>query len=183
MLGDEEEKKPINSLNPLKRAMQRRNTKTVQFTAPSYVEPSDIEYSTDEDGEGDGDYLGQEPESEMTQDNDEGKDPEEPAVIEPLRPRGQIRDVRPNGEVVDSATRSVGHGQSNTINESRTSDEMFDRSDESTAAKSRKGTVRNTDSFFKDDTLETRKINLTPSLLRDDSKGATATSIEVNDVG
>ena len=29
--------------------------------------------------------------------------------------------------------------------------------------------MRNTDSFFKDDNGETRKINLTPSLLRDDS--------------
>ena len=182
MLGDEEEKKPINSLNPLKRAMQRRNTKSVQFSAPSYVEPSDIEYSTDEDGEGDGDYLGQEPEGEMTQNNDQSRDAEESAVVEPLRPRGQIRDTRPNGEVIDSATRSGGLGQPNTTNEMRTSDEIFDRSDESTAAKSRKGTVRNTDSFYKDDSLETRKINLTPSLLRDDSKGATTTSIEVDDV-
>jgi len=55
--------------------------------------------------------------------------------------------------------------------------------DDGTPAKSRKGTVRNTDSFFKDDSVETRKINLTPSLLRDDSKGALATSSEFNDVG
>ena len=44
--------------------------------------------------------------------------------------------------------------------------------DDGTANKSRKGTLRNTDSFFKDDSVETRKINLTPSLLRDDSIGA-----------
>lgn len=35
--------------------------------------------------------------------------------------------------------------------------------------RSRNGVVRNTDSFFKDDTLETKKISLTPNLLRDDS--------------
>jgi hypothetical protein len=38
---------------------------------------------------------------------------------------------------------------------------------------SRNGTVRNTDSFFKDETVETRKITLTPNLLRDDSAPGT----------
>lgn len=42
--------------------------------------------------------------------------------------------------------------------------------------------MRNTDSFFKDDNLETRKINLTPSLLRDDSSGSTIKSNEVREV-
>jgi hypothetical protein len=32
----------------------------------------------------------------------------------------------------------------------------------------RNGTIRNTDSFFKDDNVETRKISLTPNILRDD---------------
>ena len=50
MLGDNTEK----SKNPLKKAMRRRNAKTVQFCAPTYVEASDVEYSTDEeDGEAD----------------------------------------------------------------------------------------------------------------------------------
>jgi len=50
MLGDNTEK----SRNPLKKAMRRRNAKTVQFCAPTYVEASDVEYSTDEeDGEAD----------------------------------------------------------------------------------------------------------------------------------
>ena len=50
-------------------------------------------------------------------------------------------------------------------------------SDDASSSKSRKGTVRNTDSFFKDDTVETRKMSLTPSLLRDDSN--TSSSIAV----
>merc|ERR1711964_499206 len=54
-----------------------------------------------------------------------------------------------------------------------TSDEIFDGKVES---KSRNGTVRNTDSFFKDDSVETRKITLTPNLLRDDSSTSTRTS-------
>lgn len=47
MLGDNPEK----SRNPLKKAMRRRTTKTVQFAAPTYVEASDYDYST-EDEEG-----------------------------------------------------------------------------------------------------------------------------------
>lgn len=38
---------------------------------------------------------------------------------------------------------------------------------------SRNGTLRNTDSFFKDDSVETRKISLTPNLLKDDSPSST----------
>lgn len=48
--------------------------------------------------------------------------------------------------------------------------------------KSRKGTVRNTDSFFKDDSVETRKITLTPNLLRDDSSNSTIKSNESKEV-
>ena len=54
--------------------------------------------------------------------------------------------------------------------------------DDGTTNKSRKGTLRNTDSFFKDDSVETRKINLTPSLLRDDSSGARLSTNESKEV-
>ncbi|KAL6721706.1 protein phosphatase regulator [Lecanora helva] len=182
MLGDEEEKKPNNSMNPLKRAMQRRNTKTVQFTAPSFVEPSDVEYSSDEEGEDDRDYLGQEQDDEVAQTIDQGKELEEPAAVEPLRPRGQVRDNKPNGEIVETATRNGNLGQNIQAEDTRMSDENSDRSGDANTTKSRKGTVRNTDSFFKDDSVETRKINLTPSLLRDDSKGAVTTSVEAIDL-
>ena len=48
--------------------------------------------------------------------------------------------------------------------------------------KSRNGTVRNTDSFFKDDSVETRKITLTPNLLRDDSSSSTVRSVDSKEV-
>ena len=54
MLGDQAEK----SKNPLKKAIRRRNAKTVTFTAPTYVEASDIDYSTEEE-DVEGDYYGQ----------------------------------------------------------------------------------------------------------------------------
>lgn len=130
MLGDEEEKKPGNSLNPLKRAMQRRNGKSVQFTAPSYVEPSDIEYSTDEEGEGDESFLGQEQDSTATQNNDQGREIEESAVVEPLKTRGATREVRQNGEITDSGIRNGGLGQTAAAEDLRTSDDTFERSGE-----------------------------------------------------
>lgn len=48
-------------------------------------------------------------------------------------------------------------------------------------SRSRNGTVRNTDSFFKDDSVETKKISLTPNLLRDDS-AANGLSTEAKEV-
>lgn len=59
---------------------------------------------------------------------------------------------------------------------------MLTVSDHDATSKSRKGTLRNTDSLFKDDNTETRKINLTPSLLRDDSSSSTVRSIEAKEV-
>ena len=53
MLGDNPEK----SRNPLKKAMRRRNAKTVQFTEPTYYEPSDNDYTTDEENEDDPEFL------------------------------------------------------------------------------------------------------------------------------
>ena len=43
-------------------------------------------------------------------------------------------------------------------------------------SKSRKGTVRNTESFFKDETRETQKITLTPKILREDNSGTPRSS-------
>ena len=48
ILQDHEEDKK-GSLNPLKKAMRRRNVKTVQFAPPSYVEPSDNGATSDEE--------------------------------------------------------------------------------------------------------------------------------------
>lgn len=45
MLGDSPEK----TKNPLKKAIRRRNAKTVQFAAPTYVEASDYDYDTEDE--------------------------------------------------------------------------------------------------------------------------------------
>jgi hypothetical protein len=160
MLGDQAEK----SKNPLKKAIRRRNAKTVTFTAPTYVEASDIDYSTDEEG-GEGDYYGQNGQPEQNGDHQEpAAEEEEVATVEPLKPRAEIREVKPESAEPEAKVSTDG---------TRTSDEIFEGKVES---KSRNGTVRNTDSFFKDDSVETRKITLTPNLLRDDSSTSTRTS-------
>src|ERR1700712_59335 len=147
MLGDQAEK----SKNPLKKAIRRRNAKTVTFAAPTYVEASDIDYSTDED-EGEGDYYGQNGQQEQNGDQQEGAEEDEVVAVEPLKPRAEVREVRSDSTDPDAKASS---------DTARTSDEIFDGKLES--SKSRNGTVRNTDSFFKDDSVETRKITLTPN--------------------
>ena len=199
MLCDDEEKKTGNPLNPLKKAMKRRNAKTVQFAAPSYVEPSDVEYSSDEE-EGNGEYGAHEQDSTSTQSNEQSSQIDESGIIEPQKSKSQVRDVRQNGDaLVAQNLRTVGIDQGSAPDAARASDEVFDggeygaklgsyysswltTADNATAVTSRKGTVRNTDSFFKDDGVETRKINLTPSLLRDDTNGSILRSTETKDV-
>jgi hypothetical protein len=162
MLGDQAEK----TKNPLKKAIRRRNAKTVTFTAPTYVEASDIDYSTDEE-EGEGDYYGQNGEKEPIEDEKEpGPEDDEIVAVEPLKPRTEVREVKQETDETGPAKVS-----SDTA---RTSDEIFEGKLET--KQSRNGTVRNTDSFFKDDSVETRKITLTPNLLRDDSSTSTRTS-------
>ena len=164
MLGDQAEK----TKNPLKKAIRRRNAKTVTFTAPTYVEASDIDYSTDEE-DGEGDYYGQNGEKEPIGDEKEqGPEDDEIVAVEPLKPRAEVREVKQ--EVDETATAKA------SSDSARTSDEIFEGKLES--KQSRNGTVRNTDTFFKDDSVETRKITLTPNLLRDDSSTSTRTSNE-----
>jgi hypothetical protein len=169
MLGDQAEK----SRNPLKIAIRRRNAKTVAFTAPTYFEASDIDYSTDED-EMDGDYYGQNGQQEQNGNTQEQRgDDDEVATVEPLKTRSEIREVR--SESAEPEAKNGDASLKTSSEASRSSDEIFDGKVES---KSRNGTLRNTDSFFKDDTVETRKITLTPNLLRDDSSTSTRTSNE-----
>ncbi|ESZ98341.1 hypothetical protein SBOR_1219 [Sclerotinia borealis F-4128] len=170
MLGDQEEK----SKNPLKKAIRRRNAKTVTFTAPTYVEASDVDYSTDEE-DGDGDFYGQqeqrsEPQEQDVDDGDDDDDDDEIVALEPLKPRSDLRDAKTESPEGDNST------VKSSLDATRNSDEISDGKLE--GSKSRNGTLRNTDSFFKDDTVETRKISLTPNLLRDDSSTSTRTSNE-----
>ncbi|XP_014554012.1 hypothetical protein COCVIDRAFT_106160 [Bipolaris victoriae FI3] len=162
MLGDTAEK----TKNPLKKAMRRRNAKTVQFAPPTYVEASDYDYSSDE---GEGELFGgpepkemqQQQQQAIAQTGDSSQD--EGLQVQPLKVNGARKDT--NGQAEGDARRSSD--DSNKQDGQRGSEDNLDRPLDPKV--SRNGTLRNTDSFFKDDNTETRKITLTPNILRDDS--------------
>ncbi|KAJ5917630.1 hypothetical protein N7466_011184 [Penicillium verhagenii] len=158
MLGDNNEK----SKNPLKKAMRRRNAKTVNFAPPTYIEASDVEYSSDEDSEH-GDFFNDDETETVESEEGDSQDQSEDITVEPLRPKGQKEKPTEQAEVKRS------EDSERTSYEPRPSSEEFFDPEEPIVSRSRNGTVRNTDSFFKDDTAEPKKISLTPNLLRDES--------------
>lgn len=88
MLGDNPEK----SKNPLKKAMRRRNAKTVTFSAPTYFEASDVDYSTDEEQEGDN-AAEPEPSGRSAENENSNDIQDEDMVVEPLRPKPKEKAV------------------------------------------------------------------------------------------
>lgn len=83
MLGDNSEK----SKNPLKKAMRRRNAKTVTFTSPTYIEASDIEFSTDDELDDAASFNDEDLARGEVDDVQDGHT--EDIVVEPLRPKSQ----------------------------------------------------------------------------------------------
>ncbi len=128
--------------NILATALKKRKAKNVTFNSThNYVEASDVEYSSDEDEES---YM-----------HDDSIDQIETAEDEVTVSEPERAGVR---EVTDGIT---DDNEQSTL---RASEDSFDGT-----GRLRNGTVRNTDSFYKDDSVETRKITITPNLLRDDS--------------
>jgi hypothetical protein len=166
MLGDTAEK----SKNPLKKAMRRRNAKTVAFAPPTYVEASDYDYSSDE---GDGELFGgPEPKEAQQQETQQTEiEQQEDLKVQPLK-LGAKKD---GTGATDGDARTSGEAEGED-DEQRGSDDTVDRPLDPKVT--RNGTVRNTDSFFRDENTETRKITLTPNLLRDDSSTSTTGSRE-----
>ncbi|KAJ6439914.1 SH3 domain containing protein [Purpureocillium lavendulum] len=163
MLGDQAQKQK-NSFVSI-----RRRRKTVTFADPTYVDYSDFDYSTDE--EDIEELFGPHPTAATQQRERQKQDQkqngsgtsaedgivEESARVEPLKTRAAKED--PSAEPATDEPASQ--------NDARDSDEIVEKPEG--PSRSRNGTVRNTDSFFKDETVETKKITLTPNLLRDDN--------------
>lgn len=74
--------------------MRRRNVKTVQFTAPTYFEASDIEYSTEEDEEGDAESYAQDEDGVETQNRQQDVAADDTVAIEPLQTREPLTDTQ-----------------------------------------------------------------------------------------
>ena len=125
MLGDNPEK----SKNPLKKAIRRRNGKTVQFAAPTYRDPPPMDYSTEEEEDVDGDkqYAVNEEENNDTQNGDQGKDMSESVATESLANRGQENESDV-GESKGSLDSRDTDDQSTTVENERSSDETLERS-------------------------------------------------------
>ncbi|KAI9367133.1 hypothetical protein BJX61DRAFT_529919 [Aspergillus egyptiacus] len=164
MLGDNSEK----SKNPLKKAMRRRNAKTVAFTSPTYIEASDVDYSTEEED----DDVSFTDEYAAREQHDARDEKNEDIVVEPLRPKSQRNNGSGLTVNIQEAEDSTASLEKQRSSDSFEGDEPLSPSSEVTVSRSRNGTVRNTDSFFKDDTVETKKISLTPNLLRDEIGGS-----------
>ena len=196
MLGDTTEK----SKNYLKNAMRRRNAKKVQFGGHSYVEASEHEYSSDEEDGPDKVYTnGDGPTSEEVNGNgttQESQDQDEIAVA-PLNVHGPGKDRRSPSPEKKDVPEETGEDEARRkgVDQVRPNEEALDKQGirklssiellrlkfSPGPSKSRLGTIRNTDSFFKDEVTETRKITLTPGLLRDD--GAVVRSIDGKERG
>lgn len=181
MLGDNPEK----SKNPLKKAIRRRNAKTVNFAPPTYYDADPRVWSDDEeeDEEGDeGDVIHaentsqQDQQSQQAQQNQHGQQGQqvvqstESQRVQPVA--ATIHRVESNEDTEDdepsSPIKSVASSQQSTLVDSQDN-----------VRKTRSGLVRNTDSFFRDDTVETKKISLTPRLLRNDTDPSISTENEV----
>lgn len=182
MLGDQAEK-PKSSL---KSAMRRRK-KTVAFADPTIHSYSDYDYSTDEDLDSES-FSQQDPEqaniwqqqqqqqhggartTDLSQESNDNQ-------LEIVNNNDENIEVDSLGNKSQSATQNdrtkheeiaATNSNVNRTDPKRTNDEIT--SAKSEPSRSRNGTVRNTDSFFKDESVETKKITLTPNLLRDDNE-------------
>lgn len=157
MLGDQSDKMK----NPIKTAVRRRKARNVTFAAPTYVDYSDFDYSSEEEDGAEAELYAQQQAAIRRQTIEEGADGDESAQVAPLRPRSQQKSAQA-GETV----RSDADGESSPSRGNRSSEEIFGTNGVDGPKRRADGTVR--DSFFKDDSVETKKITLTPNLLRDD---------------
>lgn len=117
MLGDTIDK----TKNPLKKAMRRRTEKRVTFTAPTYVEPSDYEFSSDEETGDDISPPNGNSRSEEDQNAEDG-DQDEITTVAPLSVKHDKRDSSPEKQAAGEEDR-----RRTMSDDIRSSDELFDR--------------------------------------------------------
>jgi hypothetical protein len=179
MLGDQAPK-PKTSFKSI-----RKRKKTVTFTDPTYVDYSDFDYSSDE--EDIEELFGQQAAGASQQKQEQQQQTatqsasnteevaDESAKVEPLKTRAQKETKPAEAASTDPAAEEVEEP------ETRDSEEIMDASSGG-LRQTRNGTIRNTDSFFKDDTVETKKMTLTPNLLRDDNQPRPSTDSATKDL-
>ncbi|USW50343.1 Putative SH3 domain-containing protein [Septoria linicola] len=176
MLSDNSEK----SRNPLKKAMRRRNAKTVQFAAPTYVEASDYDYSSDdEENMIEPSYGAAQHVEEAAKEEPEAEaDKAQKAEVEhpEAERRSSTGSNRASFDREQAATAAQALVDAGVTGDGPKTGELaqfgFDASSIPTvateAAPLKSKRTRNTDSFLKDDKIDTVRITLTPSMLREE---------------
>ena len=128
MLTDQDEDKRQNPLSPLKKAIRRRNVKKVEFAGNSYVEPSDAEYTSEEEEEEEdtGEFGVQEQNGSEDQRHDHTRDTVDNAAVAPLTSRDRaVNGRRPDDVTMDPETRNeLDHNEDG--DQTRTSEEVLD---------------------------------------------------------
>ncbi|KAK0388423.1 hypothetical protein NLU13_4667 [Sarocladium strictum] len=179
MLGDQAPK-PKTSFKSI-----RKRKKTVTFTDPTYVDYSDFDYSSDEEdiqelfgqqAAGASEQKQEQQQSSTVSGSATEEAAEESAKVEPLKTRTQ--NTTKAAETANAGPAAEEEEESET----RDSEEIMDASSGGGLRQTRNGTIRNTDSFFKDDTVETKKMTLTPNLLRDDNQPRASTESATKDI-
>ncbi|KAL5604493.1 hypothetical protein BROUX41_002455 [Berkeleyomyces rouxiae] len=178
MLGDQPE--TTRSKTGLRSGILRRR-KTVAFAAPTYVD-YEKEYSDESDPEDEAEALFAQQRADAKKQREEKEAAEEAATTktEEASMDDETAKVKPLTAAKKEVTISSDALES-ISSESEDEEDDLDlvssgksEKDEG-ISRSRNGTVRNTDSFFKDDSVETKKITLTPNLLRDDNASREST--------
>lgn len=174
MLGDNPEK----SKNPLKKAMRRRNAKTVNFAPPTYYEPDERDWSDEEEDiegeEGQASHIEgstieeQQQQSQQDQQDQQNHHAQQAQQVDQSTEPQRAQAVTATIHRVETSENSDDDVPSSPIKAEVQAPAPLQPSSQDNVQRSRKGVVRNTDSFFKDDTVETKKISLTPRLLRGD---------------
>ncbi|KAL6815006.1 hypothetical protein J3E69DRAFT_358866 [Trichoderma sp. SZMC 28015] len=133
---------------------------TVAFAEPTYHDYSDHDYSSEEED------LDEMLEATQTkqQSASDGDPADDSARVEPLKTKSS-KGAKSSDQTLD---------ESSDEEDLRGSLDIVEKKGPSI---SRNGNIRNTDSFFKDETAETKKITLTPNLLRDDAPRESTDSV------
>lgn len=126
MLGDQDEDKRQNPLNPLRKAMRRRNVKKVDFAAAnSYLEPDDTQFSSSED-EDDSEINGQDRGDADEQRAEQQNEVDQDATVAPLNTRERTVNGKRNDEARNEPDARNGVEHANGNDQLRTSDEDLD---------------------------------------------------------
>lgn len=188
MLGDNPEK----SKNPLKKAMRRRNAKNVNFAPPTYYDADPRVWSDDEDEEEEGEEgevvhvennaaqqeqqaQQQQQQVQHTQQNHQAQSGQQ---IVQSNESQRVQPVAATIHRVESIDDTEEEEPSSPV-KSNPSQILTPNDSQENVRKTKTGVVRNTDSFYKDDSVETKKISLTPRLLRNDTDSTASTDHEV----